>query len=188
MTLLVPILFVGMILGAVTLMLNGSEQHKVLVIDESSVFAQKMKSSNDIHFFFSQDTITEAKKYFYTSEYDEILYIPYIKEDFDVFSAHAAQIFFKKQPGIILREVVRKQMENVMYDELLERDSIDEKKVEEARKSASINLAMMKIDEKGNEKRSDTDAVYAIGFGSGLLIYIFILLYGNQVMRGVIEE
>ena len=116
------------------------------------------------------------------------MYIPYIKEDFDVFSAHAAQIFFKKQPGIILREVVRKQMENVMYDELLERDSIDEKKVEEARKSASINLAMMKIDEKGNEKRSDTDAVYAIGFGSGLLIYIFILLYGIQVMRGVIEE
>ena len=61
MTLLVPILFVGMILGAVTLMLNGSEQHNVLVIDESSVFAQRLKSSNDVHFFYSHDTITLAK-------------------------------------------------------------------------------------------------------------------------------
>src|ERR1039457_3688504 len=28
----------------------------------------------------------------------------------------------------------------------------------------------------------------AIGFGAGILIYLFIFLYGAQVMRGVIEE
>jgi ABC-2 type transport system permease protein len=188
MTLLVPLLFAGLIIGVITLMLHGQDKHSVLVIDESEVFAGKLKSSNDIQFFYTDAGIDEAKKKFYSLPQDIILYVPYIKDDFDVFNKHKAQIFFKKQPGILLSESIKKQMENIMYDELLEQDSIDEKKVDEARKSAYIKLFMANLDEKGNEKESKTDVMYFFGFGSGLLIYIFILLYGIQVMRGVIEE
>jgi len=37
-------------------------------------------------------------------------------------------------------------------------------------------------------KATDTDLVTYVGFGGGLLIYVFILIYGVMVMRGVMEE
>src|ERR1051326_7613229 len=188
MTLLVPLLFAGLILGVITLMLQGQDKHSVLVVDESAVFEGKFKSTNDIQFYYTHASIDEIKKKFYSLPQDIILHIPYIKDDFDVFNKHKAQIYFKKQPGILLSESIKKQMENIMYDELLTQDSIDETKVEEARRSAYIKLFMARLDEQGKEKESKTDVMYFFGFGSGLLIYIFILLYGIQVMRGVIEE
>ncbi|HCX74232.1 MAG TPA: ABC transporter permease, partial [Algoriphagus sp.] len=42
--------------------------------------------------------------------------------------------------------------------------------------------------QKGEEKVSDATVNYAIGFLAGILIYMFIFIYGNQIMQGVIEE
>ncbi|MBI3500270.1 MAG: ABC transporter permease [Bacteroidetes bacterium] len=187
MTLLVPVLFAGFILGAIVLMLNGTEKHFVEVIDESTVFSGELKSTSDIHFTFPEISIEKAKKEFYDSPYDVILYIPYKEGEYDILKGGRAQIFFKKQPGILLQEIVKKQMENILYDYQLKQFGIDETKVEQARKF-NLGLAMIKIDEHGAEENSDTGVMYAIGFSSGLLIYIFVLLYGIQVMRGVIEE
>ncbi len=187
MTLLVPILFAGLIIGVITLMLQGADKHYVEVIDESTVFIDELKSTNDIHFTFSDISIEKAKKEFYNSPYDVILYIPYKAGEYDILKGGRAQIYFKKQPGILLQEVLKKQMENIIYDYQLEQYGINKEKVEQARKF-NLGLAMIKIDEKGSEENSSTDVMYAIGFSSGLLIYIFILLYGIQVMRGVIEE
>ena len=187
MTLLVPILFAGLIIGAITLMLQGSEKHYVEVIDESTVFVDELKSTADIHFTFHDISIEKAKKEFYNSPYDVILYIPYKANEYDILKGGSAQLFFKKQPGILLQEIVKKEMENILYDYQLEQYGIDKEKVEQARKF-NLGLAMLKIDEHGAEENSDTSVMYTIGFSSGLLIYIFILLYGIQVMRGVIEE
>lgn len=187
MTFLVPVLFTGLIIGAITLMLHGSDTHYVEVIDESTVFDYELKSTGDIHFSFPEISIERAKKEFYDSPYDVILYIPYKANEYDILKGKRAQLYFKKQPGILLQEVVKKQMENILYDYQLEQYGIDKAKVEQARKF-NLGLAMIKIDEQGAEEDSDTGVKYAIGFSSGLLIYIFILLYGIQVMRGVIEE
>jgi ABC-2 type transport system permease protein len=45
-----------------------------------------------------------------------------------------------------------------------------------------------KIDEIGDESDSSTELSMIVGMFSGILIYMFIFLYGVQVMRGVIEE
>ena len=52
----------------------------------------------------------------------------------------------------------------------------------------SINLLTIKIDDGGKEEASSTELSMAVGFIGGLLIYIFIFMYGALVMRGVIEE
>jgi len=187
MTLLVPILFAVFIIGSISLMFQEKEKHNVQVIDESTAFYGELKSTNEIHFSFSDLSIEKAKEEFYSSPFDIILYIPYEEGQHDILKLGRAQLFFKKQPGVLLQEVIKKQMENILYDYQLKQYGIDEAKVEEARKF-SLGLAMIKIDEKGNEENSDSDVLYIIGFGSGLLIYMFILLYGVQVMRGVIEE
>jgi ABC-2 type transport system permease protein len=47
---------------------------------------------------------------------------------------------------------------------------------------------MIKLDEQGNQKESNTTLAMIVGYASGFLIYLFIFLFGSQVMRGVIEE
>ena len=187
MTLLVPILFAGLIIGAATLMMQGKEKHYVEVIDESTVFIDELKSTGEILFDFPELSLQQAKQKFYSSPYDVILYIPYKANEYDILKSGKAQIYFKKQLGILLQEEIKKQMGNILYDYQLAQYGIDKGKVEQARKF-NLGLAMIKIDEKGEEENSDTSVMYMIGFSSGLLIYIFILLYGIQVMRGVIEE
>jgi ABC-2 type transport system permease protein len=51
-----------------------------------------------------------------------------------------------------------------------------------------VAIQSITLDNKGEEKISDATVNYAIGFMAGILIYIFIFIYGNQIMQGVIEE
>jgi ABC-2 type transport system permease protein len=52
----------------------------------------------------------------------------------------------------------------------------------------NVSLVTKKIDETGQENSANTEVSMMVGLFSGLLIYMFIFLYGVQVMRGVIEE
>jgi ABC-2 type transport system permease protein len=51
-----------------------------------------------------------------------------------------------------------------------------------------VKIATKIISEDGNTSNSKAEASMGIGFICGILIYIFIFMYGTMVMRGVIEE
>jgi ABC-2 type transport system permease protein len=51
-----------------------------------------------------------------------------------------------------------------------------------------VSIQTINLDSFGDEKISDASVNYGLGFFSGILIYIFIFVYGNQIMHGVIEE
>jgi ABC-2 type transport system permease protein len=51
-----------------------------------------------------------------------------------------------------------------------------------------INLSTIVIEDNGAEKKSFTGASMVVGMVAGIMIYMFIFLFGVQVMRGVIEE
>jgi ABC-2 type transport system permease protein len=44
------------------------------------------------------------------------------------------------------------------------------------------------VDEAGNDKKTNTGLYMGIGLVAAIMIYIFIFMYGVQVMRGVMEE
>ena len=52
----------------------------------------------------------------------------------------------------------------------------------------NIDILTISLDESGHEEKTHTTLSMILGFGSAILIYFFIFLYGVQVMRGVIEE
>jgi ABC-2 type transport system permease protein len=51
-----------------------------------------------------------------------------------------------------------------------------------------VKIQSLTLGDAGEEKITDATVNYAIGFLSGILIYLFIFIYGNQIMQGVIEE
>jgi ABC-2 type transport system permease protein len=53
---------------------------------------------------------------------------------------------------------------------------------------ANVSMKNMVADESGDAKEANTGLAYGIGFGSGLLIYMTMFIFGAMVMRGVAEE
>lgn len=52
-----------------------------------------------------------------------------------------------------------------------------------------VKIKTFRIDEKtGQEKTAQAEAFMAVGYAAGFMIYMFIFLFGNMVMRSVIEE
>ena len=51
-----------------------------------------------------------------------------------------------------------------------------------------VNLSVIRMDEGGGEKETFTEIQLLLGMVLALLIYLFIMLFGGQVMQGVMEE
>lgn len=66
--------------------------------------------------------------------------------------------------------------------------NIDPKELEDERKKAGSVQIEQTYQEGSEVKKGNSGLAYAIGYGSGFLIYITLLIYGNMVMRGVTEE
>ncbi|MCC7302073.1 MAG: ABC transporter permease [Bacteroidia bacterium] len=184
MSFLPPILITGLFGLIIYFALQDTSVSRVAVVNESPIYSKEdFKNTSYVHYDYVEGlSENEGKKLLYASDYTAFLWIP---PGQGVLTGHV-NMYYKKQPGIIIEGTIRSNLENVLYNFLLEQDSIDPQKVANARKP--VRMVTQKIDEQGNEKTISSEVNMFIGFGSAILIYMFIFLYGVQVMRGVIEE
>jgi ABC-2 type transport system permease protein len=152
------------------------------VIDQSGLFSSKFVNTDNIAFETLTGDEDAAKVFLAEGDYYAVLFIP--KTEISV--PNTAKLFSTLQPNIIVKgyisEIMRKEVETLK----LNASGIDPEILQSIK--TSINLLTIKVNEGGEEETSSTELSMAIGFVSGLLIYIFIFMYGALVMRGVIEE
>lgn len=184
MSVLPPVLMTLLFGLVIYFALQDTTVSRVAVVNESLIYEKSdFKDTKYVTYDYLEGlSEEEGKKVLYASDYTAFLWIP-PKEG--VLHGHV-NMYYKKQPGIIVEGTIKSNLENVLYTYLLEQDSIDPQKVANARKP--VRMVTQKIDEHGNEQTISSEVNMFIGFGSAILIYIFIFLYGVQVMRGVIEE
>jgi len=155
----------------------------IQVIDETYAFEGEFEGSSTLKFDFDYISLNEAKNDFYNTNYTSILYIPQNTYG----STSGVRLFHKKQPS----QRTLNYINNVLSD-VIERDRIKVKyKISKEELSAlkpKINVMTISLDEGGYEEKTYAKLSMLLGFGSAILIYFFIFLYGVQVMRGVIEE
>src|SRR4029079_18808973 len=99
-------------------------------------------------------------------------------------------IVSRKQIAIESKDAIEHQLNKALEDKLLQEKGID-KSILDSVSSASTNaisVSNITVDESGKEKETNAGLAYGIGFGSGLLIYITMFIFGAMVMRGVMEE
>ena len=84
---------------------------------------------------------------------------------------------------------IKHQLNTYLRNEKLSSYKIDglDEKIKEVN-NLRVDLQTIRLDEDGKEKQSSAMFAMIIGMVSALLIYMFMLMYGTQVMRGVIEE
>ena len=179
MTILVPVLFIGMIaLIAFIAVKQGDfgDKKKIEVADESGRFFSNLKNDNTVSYTAAKDIAT-AKSSFIKDGYDYLLYIPA--------SMEGVQLMGEKKAGPMTSGKIEDELTNIIRAQRLAEAGIDSTVLAKAQKTVSV--ASMQVTEKGVK---DANAGVAMGLGSlcAFLIYLSLFIYGTQVMRGVIEE
>src|SRR5690606_3401481 len=176
MTILTPVLIAGGLVLAVYIGLQGSEHQHVLVEDPNHVIDIKLRDTDDVSFFVDNSAWSDSaflKSHFtvWVRFTDEITY-------------PTAELWYKDRPGFNATRSITNELEKAIELAKLDREGIDEEAYRRVRRP--LTISMFDIDQGGVESLDQERA--GIGFFFGYFMFIFIFLYGVQVMRGVMEE
>jgi ABC-2 type transport system permease protein len=181
MTILGPVLMAGVILSRFWLEMIPEEPQTIAIVDETKLFNGKLIENEGVKFEFLNKEIILAKKDFYTIDNNILLYIPS-----NILQGQAIQVYYKKQPSLEIVSYIQSQVNTKLQDFKLLASGIDQEKL--AQTKTKVKVLSTKVAESGEEETSNSALKIIIGFLGGFLIYLFVFLYGSQVMRGVIEE
>jgi ABC-2 type transport system permease protein len=182
-TILIPMVFPAIIAVMVYVMMKQEEDagtQRVQVVDVSGKF--KFDNSSKYEFVPAGTDIEEAKIRFNKSDDFALLYIP----EFDLANPQGMSLFTKENPSMRKIEDLEGVLENRIHDLKLEQFNIDKNTLKSLKTDVSLNN--INLSATGEEKESNTGILYGLGFLLGVLIYMFVLIYGMQIMLGVIEE
>ena len=180
-TLLMPIFMIAvMIAPTLITIFSTPEQVKIAVIDDSGLIAPTLKDDNSITFVQINDNLEIAKA---NDSIDGILVIGQnianTTSDVTFYSHDASSLLIEQNISSQLEkaiENIRRENYNIKgLDEIVESLNVD------------INLTTYRINET-EDSTSSSFLSYAIGMAMSLLLYMFLLLYGQLVMTSIIEE
>lgn len=154
---------------------------KVLIVDESGNFENQLKNSKTISFVYTDIKKDEVEEVLKSDENYGIIFIPANTD-----SIKELEFLGKEQPSLNTLDYIESQFLSTIKNKKLAEKGID-KEILTQINSQKLNLKTIKYTEKGIEK-GNSGVTTMIGFIGAFLIYLFIFLYGIQVMRGVIEE
>lgn len=174
MTILGPILMAALLIVP-TFLATQTQENRIIALNEDANY--NLEDSEFIHFTTIPTSEAELLKTdFSESPFYALLYIE--GENFTLYS--------NQQISLSVSKSIERQLKQLIEHEKLKLLGIDLQILEDA--STEINITTKIISEDGNTSNSQAEASMGIGFISGILIYMFIFMYGTMVMRGVIEE
>lgn len=193
MTILGPLLMAATIVIPIILATQTNDTKSIAVLDESGIFIEKFKDSDNIRFHYVNSDLQSAKSSFTKNEDHALLYIPKP----DVALPTNAILYTEKSVSInvtsYIKNVMNRQVEELKLQARLHELQTDKNNpvsVDDILRSikTSVNINTLKIGTDGQESKSYTELNMILGMFAGILIYFFIFMFGSQVMRGVIEE
>lgn len=182
MTLLSPLLFAGIMIAPTLLAVITHKESTVMVSDESGFFNGKLKNSKDITYSYSASENSTVLKEKVGGDFSALLTIP---KEFDPVKAEGITVYSQNALGFEEQMSIESALSEVVTNYKLGQAGVKPEVVEQA--DTDISIATKVLAEEG-EKDSSSGAATIFGYLFGFMIYMFIFLYGVQVMRGVIEE
>jgi ABC-2 type transport system permease protein len=181
MTILAPLLFTGFLGFIIKMSQSEKTEQRVLVIDESKLFTDKLVGNDYVSLSFSNQKLEKAVSEFSENKFTCLLWIsPNIIEG----GAGATKLFYKKSPGFAFQTFIKNQLERIIYENKLKANNIDPTIISNSK--TSVKIILKRVNDKGNTEEQSNLGFF--GFLTGALMFIFILMYGMMVFRSVMEE
>lgn len=186
LTFLTPVLFAGMI--ALIVWLGGIKDDKVkkiAVIDKTQLYAHVLKSNEVYTFQFIDAPVEEIKKQ--NAEKGQFTALLYITDNL-IDNPNAVTLYSDKQVNMELKGYITGLLNKYVEEQKLAAYNIPHLKEMVEKSHTEIDLKTIKWAENGKDKEGSAELALTIGMLSAFIIYMFIVIYGAQVMNGVVQE
>lgn len=184
-TLLVPVVIIGFYAAIIAIAVKGgnSDEQRIAIIDKANLFDGKIQdSSKTLNLnLVSADSEESFVKQYKGQGYDGFIYIP----AFNIDSTPRLSLHSESSMSISTMIGLEKTLNLAIENKRMRSQGIDP--VKYASISSDVDLGN-KLDTAEGTKESNAGVAYAVSFACGILIYMMMLIYGTQVMRGVTEE
>lgn len=185
MTFLSPLIMVGIFtLVAYLSELNNDKIRTIAVLDESGLFSDQFESTPGLQYtMLNGVTLAEAK---ITSEENGdygLLYIP--KTDSIKALSNATTFYSEDSPSLMVMDDIEDAIAEKANTLRLKEAGIDAQTIKSLRIRVEANLETYKGEETS---KLGSGLKLAFGGAAGYLLFMFIIIYGNMIMRSVIEE
>lgn len=183
MTFVTPIAIVilSLLIGYLT-NLNNNKVKKVTILDNTALFSTIFESSKDIKYTYLKDLDKESiKKKSIENKDDAFLYIPasFLKE------TNSIEFFSEESANDMLLNSIVNSIEDYIFHKNLENENIKWEVIEQSKTKIDV-----KIENYSGERtsKSASSLKMILGILISYLLMMFIIIYGNMIMRSVIEE
>lgn len=183
-TILMPIAFVAiMFVPALMMNIQSDEMNEIVVVDQSGKVAERLVDGSSIDFTPSDKTLEELTG----EQRGDIFGILIIGED--VFTNPSnVQLLTYESSTINIESAITEQISTIIENEKLKAYNIENIDAILEAIQTPVSLKVKQLGEGGETKESSSLLNIALAYIFGFLIYMFVFLYGNMVMQGVIEE
>ena len=190
-TILMPLLLVGVMAIPVLSAVYGSSPsvvRQIVVVDSSGVVAPALVDSPSLSFTPTTLSCDSARR---AAEYGEAFGFltvgPRVVED-----PSQVALYTRENSTRAIEDEIREQIRRIVYQQRIERADIPGLDSILQQLQVRPLLATYRIDEQAaggdTARQSSSDLLEALSFGMGIIIYMFIFIYGAAIMHGVIEE
>ena len=182
-TLLMPLMLIALIVIPVYIAQKSDKDCLVYVLDDNDYFINKFADTEKVHFAYPSGELESLKQQCIDGECDAVLHI------LSGAQSNQANLYYHKEPPLSLKGRVTEQMDKILFDRtLMDTFHIDLQKYEIIKQTSQSSVAAVQIDADGQERASMMFLNRIVGLICGVLIYMFVFMYANQVMRSSIEE
>ncbi|WP_418513274.1 ABC transporter permease [Corallibacter sp.] len=185
MTILSPIIMIVLIAVVAYLsQLNNNTERTISILDESGIIESSFTDTETTKYNILKNvSLAEAKKQAEEKDHYGLLYI----ENYSDVNTLSKNIKFysEEAPSLTLMSDLESKLEKQLTDLKLADEGVDIEMI----KSSKVRVDIAQESFVG-EKTSKIDSVVKLAFGcaAGYLLFMFIIIYGNMIMRSVIEE
>ncbi|WP_299335856.1 ABC transporter permease [uncultured Psychroserpens sp.] len=185
MTFVSPLIMVALIAVVAYLsQLNNDKERHISVLDETGIMADVFVDTEHTKYNVLTNTSLEtAKELVKAKEEYGLLHIQNALDDQDMITA--VKFYSDESPSLSIMSSLEQKIEKKLTDSKLQNNGVDIEKI----KASKTNITIAQETFTG-EKTSKIDSYLKLAFGgaAGYLLFMFIIIYGNMIMRSVIEE
>lgn len=182
-----PLLFAAMmVLPAWFASMEDQAEKKIAVVDQTGKYLNTIEDTEYYKFtWLANDSKSDIEKNYQQQGYDAYLVI---SDDLEK-KSDAVTIYSDVQITIDVKQHINRQLEKFIEKERL--NSYNIAGLDDIIKNihdVNVDVSIIKLGDDGSQKESFAEVTMIAAIVFAMLVYFFVLMYGTQVMRGVIEE